>query len=295
VRDWILRWVPAGITALVGAVGAFLLRKRATMKPDARPSFPAAQPAAPASAALAPVVGALSAQPVPSLTASTPWAYYMGMAAIAKRRGWDPVGMMQIQYSESTIEPEAVHRNADGVIVAVGLIQFNGSLPGLGWTAGNAAFALLPAAAQLPYVEKYYANKPMPVGSNGTAFYLANYEPAKLRHWQNSEYVLDTPTDGTGFYAAQAATFDVSPRKGYITVGDLTRRLARVCVGATWREHVARLEWAVQSQGGTGLDLTIAASAVAVLVAGAVSWAYVQDHPEWLSQFSRSMRALVGA
>lgn len=291
MKEWLTH--NAGLVlAWIGAAVAILLRRRSMRRPamqiEPAPSFPAAQPPAPASRALAPVVGALAAEPPVKLTISTPWGYYIELAAIAKRHGWDPVGMMQIQFSESGINPAA--RNPGG---AVGLIQFDGSLPGLGWTAGNAAFARLTAVQQLAYVEKYYANKPMPVGANGTAFYLANYEPAKLRHWQEPGYILDTPIDGTGFYAANEAVFDVDPKKGYITVGDLTRRLAHVCTGATWAEHVARLKWAVAAGGGTGPDLTIALSAVAVLLAGGAAWAYVQDHPVWLSRISRWSRALV--
>ncbi len=238
--------------------------------------FPIPLPDPAPSRALAPVIGALAAQPPVVLTSSTPWAYYTTLVAIAQRHGWDPLGMMQIQWSESNINPAA--QNPGG---AVGLIQFDGSLPGVGYTGTAAQFAQLSAVQQLPYVETYYAQKPMPVGANGTAFYLANYEPAKLSHWENPSYVLDTVDDGTGFYKANASAFDVA-HKGYITVGDLTARLERVCTGATWSEHLARLQWAIGAAGGTGASVaTAAVAAMAVLLAGVAAWSYVQWTPAW--------------
>lgn len=126
-------------------------------------------------------VGSIESLPTPIgsvpvlLTRSWTDDDYRTLRDIGQRVGFSPRDLFGVMMNESGAEPSAL--NPSGA--AAGLIQFSAStLPGLGWSAGTAAFAQLPVSAQLPFVERFYHGKGNLVSE--PRLYLATFLPALL-------------------------------------------------------------------------------------------------------------------
>ena len=236
------------------------------------------------------IQGTIPTRPeVTSATSYLPDAFYADLVALAGRHGWDPAAILSVMFSESGVKAAPVPWSTSHP--AVGLIQFDGTLPGVGYTGTPAQFQTLTADAQLPYVEKYYVQDKLPAGASAMGVYLVNFAPAYVSHWNDPSFVLYSSSSSGTSYSANASVFDVNPTKGYITVGDLTRHLSAVLTGSVWAEHLARLNYAIALGGGGGGVAALVKAALPtvgavafVALAGVATWAYVQGTPAWLSR-----------
>lgn len=158
--------------------------------------------------------------------------------AMCGRLGIDPVDLIRVSFSESSVRPEA--HNPSGH--AVGLIQFMpDTLVRVGWRAGWEAFRQLTAVQQVPYVEAYYRGR-APFCTTDALCYVATFLPALLEHAAATgpEYVL-CGHDGPMDWAYRANPGLDMDRDGRITVADLSRRLDAACRGPRYDAIVDRI------------------------------------------------------
>jgi hypothetical protein len=200
------------------------------------------------------------------------WGFYGALHS----SGLPAIALLMVMQSESGMRATAWHKPApnrdtgevdpDGG--AHGLIQMIPStLRGVGWNDCGAAFRQLTAEQQMPYVVKYFQQKHFSTPLDETALYLAGYHPADLAHANEPHFILTR--EGSDDYRENGGVFDVE-RKGWIEVGDLTRRLHLVARGARWIEAVGRLELVAPPMRPLAFwGITITATAAA---AGAVYW-----------------------
>lgn len=154
------------------------------------------------------------------------------------------IDMLGVIYSESGARADAWNDNPKNLPPekrwnASGLIQFMPFiLPGVGWTMGHAAFRLLSATQQLPFVERYFKQHKGNLGSVGQ-IYTATFLPALIKHAKNPDFVLTAKDGPLGWAFAPNAAFDVN-RDYAITVRELEQAVLRNCKGKRWEEILAR-------------------------------------------------------
>ena len=161
--------------------------------------------------------------------------------AMAARLGVEPRAILAIMAHESGCSPAA--HNPGG---AVGLIQFEPqTLSDLGWTKGTNAFAVLSVAAQLPFVERYYAARRTSIAAGGSgipAFYVATFLPAFTAHAGDAAFVLCGKAGPLAWAYAANRVFDVEG-KGTITPADMTAAAEKALAGSSKAQFIlARIE-----------------------------------------------------
>lgn len=167
--------------------------------------------------------------------ANLPDSFWKAFIAMSDRLGADPVDLATILYNESGgFNPHAVNS-----ILCAGLNQL---CPGPGtfgsivenmslaqWNALSSeekvnrihAYAAKSAEQQLPYVEKYFKQKPAASMKSARDIYWVNFLPATYKAGTDDSFVL---TRSPAAAYTQNAGFDTDkPKKGYITTGDLRK------------------------------------------------------------------------
>lgn len=205
----------------------------------------------------------------PKLTRDLDDYFFPRLDEIASSLGAQPRHMLAVMYSESGVSATA-HNDApkdrppEKRYNASGLIQFMpATLPGLGWTAGHAAFRRLSATEQLTFVDRYYRPHRGHLDSIA-GLYVATFLPALVRHAKDRSFVLTGKAGPLGWAYEPNAVFDRN-RDLAITVGELEDAVARNARGARWDEILMRLEGASSDaplsrlipDGGTDLGSTM--------------------------------------
>jgi hypothetical protein len=120
-------------------------------------------------------------------------------------------------------------------------------------------YTALSPLEQLRYARKFYLPS-RGLLTSAAACYVKTFLPAELPHASNPGHVLcaqagahpDYPRGKyTGAYSANHYAFDKVPKRGWIEVRDLSRRIAEVCTGPRWEELVKRME-AAEGGGAVG-------------------------------------------
>jgi hypothetical protein len=165
----------------------------------------------------------------------------VGLLAVARDVDADPLHLASCWMSESGLHPYAHNPHGN----AVGLFQvIPPTLRGLGFFGDWSDFASLSIGEQLKWARRYYARHRGRLVSPG-ACYLATFLPALMAHAAEPLFVLCSTTLHPEWYGPNRATFDPDGR-GYITVGDLTRRVEAVTRGPRWDEFASRVRDAAQ-------------------------------------------------
>lgn len=138
--------------------------------------------------------------------------------------------------SESGLKTNAHNPNGD----ASGLFQaMPATLKGLGFPGDHNAFRALPVRQQLHWAEKYYGPYRPHLVSPG-ACYLATFLPAFMSHAGEGAFVLCGRFGPHQVWYQANKGLDVN-HDGWITVNDLTARIALVTTGTRWKEFEARV------------------------------------------------------
>lgn len=165
--------------------------------------------------------------------------FFTELALVAEYLEADPADMIAVMYSESGVKATAHNPNGD----ASGLIQFMpATLEYVGWMKGNAAFRVLSAREQLPYVRRYYAPHRGKLGSR-VALYLATFMPALLDHASEPDFVLAARGGGRSgiIFEANAAFDEKGNDDGKIQVHELDDAIERNDRGKRWDELQDRM------------------------------------------------------
>lgn len=151
-----------------------------------------------------------------------------------------PLDMIGVMQNESGVRAAAHNANGN----ASGIIQFMPFiLHGLGWLTGDAAFRLLSAEDQVPFVRRYFAPHKGQLGSTA-ALYCATFLPALLPNAGDPNFVLCAKGGTRDWAYGPNAGFDHA-HKGTIIVQDLGDAVERACVGARWNEVQDRMRAAM--------------------------------------------------
>jgi hypothetical protein len=142
--------------------------------------------------------------------------------------------------SESGLHTWAHNPHGD----AAGLFQLMpATARGLGFKGDWKAFCALSVQQQLGWAQQYYGPHRGRLVTPG-AVYLSTFLPALMSHASEPCYVLCSATLHPEWYR-QNIVFDAD-HKGWITVGDLSQRIAKVTVGPRWEEFASRIRAAEQ-------------------------------------------------
>lgn len=172
-------------------------------------------------------------------SADLPDSFFDRMSVIAMRYGWDPVHMLKVWMSESSLKPKAWNRMGN----ASGLFQLMpDTAKGLGWTLGMDAFRMLTATEQVGWAERFYAQYKTYELDSPERFYLATFMPALLAIKESRSPAFIICGSAGPFRIAYYANkvFD-RDNKGFVTVGDLGAAIERAAVGFRWNEIVIRM------------------------------------------------------
>lgn len=185
----------------------------------------------------------LREHPMPNrYTADLSDGFFLKLINVCEELEASPLDMIGVMQNESGVRAAAKNPHAD----ANGLIQFMGdTLRGLGWLTGGDAFRKLSAEEQVPFVRRYFAPHRGKLWSTG-ALYCATFLPALLQHADDPNFVLCGKAGPLAWAYAPNIGFDhATPRKGTITVQDLSDAVARACTGARWNEVQDRMRQAM--------------------------------------------------
>lgn len=179
--------------------------------------------------------------------------FFRGLIGVAQAVGTQPQYLLGVMKAESNIRPDAVNPNGH----ATGLIQFMpATQQRLGWTQGWEAFSRLTAEQQLDFVLRYFIRFAR-AGLNSTGrLYQATFLPATLSLGSAPDTVI-AARGGINARAYEANQGLDADRKGFITVGDLSRRIDSASHGPRWREALERLQAAMGSPVPTPQPLPI--------------------------------------
>lgn len=189
-----------------------------------------------------------------SWTPDLPDRFFDVLKTEAPRRGFDPLALMSVMYSESGLYAHA--QNPHGK--ATGILQFMPTiLAGLGWADGPDAFTHLDAAQQLDYVFAYFVpwSKTGAPWDSAARIYQATFLPATLSDDRSPDLVLAARGGRLGWAYEANAGFDANHDKA-ITVKELGEAIARNCKGARWRECVYRLTGKALTLSDPSTDLS---------------------------------------
>lgn len=148
-----------------------------------------------------------------------------------------PLDLLGNWYSESSLRADAHNPAGD----ASGIFQaMPATLRGLGFSGTHEDFRKLTATEQLPWASRYYGpHKGLLIST--AACYTATFLPALLPHAGDMLFILCAANGPLAWaYPPNKGAFDPED-KGYITVGDLARRIAAVTRGNRWEELKARI------------------------------------------------------
>lgn len=162
---------------------------------------------------------------------------------VANGLGVRPLDLLPVLYSESGLKPWAI-AYVDGKPYALGLNQITPpAAPAAGLTRDQwAALPSMSITEQLPIVMRSLRASFAASGGrkmvDAGMIYASNFAPARLaaNGGKSSSVMYRDPE--AGYRGNKQLDFD---KKGYITVGDLRRRLRSVLNDAGYRAHEARL------------------------------------------------------
>lgn len=179
-------------------------------------------------------------------------AFYNKLNDLSQRVGMNPRDLLLVMYSESGVSSGA--KNPDGG--AVGLIQFMpDTLKGLGVPASEVShFGDKSPEEQLKYVERYIRSQ-MPHSISGkfgsaTEYYHANFFPITLKRWKGNDPVANANVvvvHGSSKNANEREAYKSNWRyfdpehKGYITVGDLSKKLMERASESKFQQLLSQL------------------------------------------------------
>jgi hypothetical protein len=175
------------------------------------------------------------------------------LAEIArKNRILDPDYLLRVLASESGLLPNAAYRDSSGYPVAVGLNQLTSVANGVvGITEEERKdIPNWSVSEQLPLIDKMFAAQPWNKAGHdydsAAAVYEANFAPGRMlsRGTSYDTKLYEQGVDGAAYDQNKGLDYD---KKGYITVGDLARRLDFVATLPTYQEALGRL----RAVGGT--------------------------------------------
>lgn len=168
-------------------------------------------------------------------------AFFTGLVAVAQAIGTQPEYLMGVMKAESDIRPDAVNPRGH----ATGLIQFMpATQQRLGWTQGWQAFSQLSAVQQLDYVLRYFLPFARASLNSTGRLYQATFLPATLSLGSAPDTVI-AMRGGINARAYEANQGLDADHKGFITIGDLSRRIDGASHGPRWREALQRLQAAM--------------------------------------------------
>jgi hypothetical protein len=163
------------------------------------------------------------------------------LVAMAARLQARPLDLARCWMSESGLRTTAHNPNGD----AAGLFQaMPATLKGLGFPGDHSAFRALSVRQQLHCAEKYYAPHRGLLVSPG-AVYLSTFLPALMSHAGEGAFVLCGRFGPHQVWYQANSGLDAN-KDGWITVNDLTARIALVTTGARWTEFARRVVGAIQ-------------------------------------------------
>ena len=187
-----------------------------------------------------------------------PDSFFDAWVAAFKALDIDPLLPARIAISESNMKSTAICYER-GSAFAGGLIQLVlTTLKGLGWSQGVAAFAALPAEAQIPTIAKFYAPAKGRIKTQVDA-YVWNWLPSLIGHAGNFTFVYASKSGPNGWtndvrgasvYAMNAGLD--TDHDGVINGIDLSRRLDAANKTARAQEVASRITAAVNRVGLVG-------------------------------------------
>jgi len=254
-----------GIAIGLGGVGVLLLVTLARRDSGAL-QLPGSSPA-----------GGLPSGPLPkgttSLTSYLPDAFFVGIHAMGERFRSRGATITDEDIIAILMAESGLHANIPNRVngVCVGLNQIcpkldaahdpgrTSGLRAVGFQGTLAEYSALSETAQLPFVQAYFDNvgNAKALRSVGS-LYLANFSPAFLGN--PDDFVMYRPegiTHGKTFFGPKYyndnASVDSNPRKGFITVGDMSKFAIAAVSGknaAKWNELRMRLR---NANGGAAI------------------------------------------
>lgn len=197
--------------------------------------------------------------------------FYPKLVQMTSEVGMSPEDLLSVMVSESGINPAA--HNPGG---ATGLIQFMpDTLRGVGFQGTPEQFKSVSGEDQLPYIQKYIADKARLNGGpfkSGAQYYVANFWPAALklpgvqREDPQTPIVEEHPATVGGFYSKkywdlgmkvsasqESAAYKANPlfhgsTPGAITYGDMMKQVEKNKHSPTYRQALLAMQ---QSTGYT--------------------------------------------
>lgn len=173
--------------------------------------------------------------------------FFIKLKDLANKYGMKAEDLLLVMYSESGLKASAM--NPDGHAVGIG--QFMPEiLKNLGWTKGPEEFAKLPAHEQLDYMDKLMSYN---IKANGgkpfktaAQYYQAHFLPATLSRGTSSDTIIADGRPGMQKASWEKAAYDHNTafdkdKKGYITVGDLEKVVAKKRSEAGFQELLNKL------------------------------------------------------
>ncbi|NJN46970.1 MAG: hypothetical protein HC808_11395 [Candidatus Competibacteraceae bacterium] len=144
--------------------------------------------------------------------------FFQKLQVMCNNLGCDPQHMLKVWFSESI----GIYADAKNPAGAYGLNQIT-NLAGVGWTRTSDEYLKLSAEEQLPFIEKYYT----PYKGRLTSIariYQVNFLPATFSNVTKPDDVLASKDGPYAWaYNANPALDPSTPKKGYITLGDLEK------------------------------------------------------------------------
>ena len=175
----------------------------------------------------------------------------------ARNRILDPAFLLNVFTSESGLQPNAVNRNSSGYPVAVGLNQFTSIANSvLGITEEQRVdIPNWSVSEQLPLTDKMFAAQPWTKAGrdydSAASVYEAIFAPGRMlsRGTSYDTILYEQTADAAGYASNKGLDNSPDPERvkarerdeGYITVGDLARRLDFVATFPIYKEALERL------------------------------------------------------
>lgn len=195
---------------------------------------------------------------------------YRALANTARSLHAPPVGLLEVGYSESRLNPAA--KNPSG---AYGVAQLT-TASGIPRSTLEALLSMTPAQ-QMPYIEAAFKKWGHPSFEDGGALYAYTFLPSRARERGTRNDSVLTSYPESYYVANPGLDFD---KDGHITVLDLRRHLAKLSREPAFQAHLANLNRVAPS---TGLGTTttprkpssanVASAGLGLLALGAVAFA----------------------
>jgi hypothetical protein len=160
-----------------------------------------------------------------------PASFWVALWNIAGELGTTPQVLGLILFEESGMDPSII--NAEG---CVGLNQFCPGTFGGYVPMSVQQYAALPAEQQLPYIQKYWADRPSGSLDNVRDLFWVSFLPATWKANASPSTVVNDPSILGASYAATVARQNpgIAQGRATITAGDIDAYLAGVAQAPGW-------------------------------------------------------------